>query len=42
MVIYVENEELKCAPFGFDQGEPKDPDTVLTYTNVKPLKVYEW
>lgn len=42
MAIYVENEELKCAPFGFVDGQPKDPDSILTYKGVNPLKVYEW
>ena len=44
MAIYVENGELKCAPFGFDQktGELKDPTTVLTYTGVNPLTEEKW
>jgi hypothetical protein len=42
MVIYVEDDQLKCSPFGFVDGEPRDPDSVLTYTGVNPLEVAEW
>ena len=42
MVIYVEEEELKCAPFGFVDGEPKDEDSVLTFEGLNPLAVREW
>jgi len=42
MVIYVENNELKCAPFGFVDGELKDEESVLTYSGVNPLLVSEW
>ena len=42
MVIYVEDDEMKCAPFGFVDGEVKDPDSLLTYKGVNPLKVSKW
>jgi len=42
MAIYVENDELKCAPFGFVDGELKDPESVLTFTGVNPLAVSDW
>lgn len=43
MAIYVENDELKCAPFGFTRdGNLKDESTVLTYKGVNPLKEKKW
>jgi len=36
MEIYVEDEVLKCAPFGRGRGK------ILTYTGVNPLTVDEW
>ena len=43
MSIYVENNELKCAPFGFVNGtESRDPESVLTFKGINPLEVSEW
>ena len=42
MVIYVEDNEMKCAPFGFLNGELKDKESVLTYKDVNPLIVEGW
>jgi len=42
MAIYVENGELKCAPFGFQNGEPKNPESILTYSGIRPLEEAKW
>lgn len=42
MVIYVEDNEMKCAPFGFLNGELKDKESVLTYKDVNPLIIEGW
>lgn len=38
MDIYVENNELKCAPF----GQTSDAGTVLNYEGIDPLRTKEW
>lgn len=38
MAIYVEDQQLKCAPFGYG----KDEDSVLTYGTIDPLTVDSW
>ncbi len=42
MVVYVEENELRCAPFGFVNGEPKDPDSILKYSGIDPLAESKW
>ena len=38
MALYVENDNLICAPF----GRCADPNTELVYTGVNPLKIDKW
>ena len=43
MAIFVEDSQLKCAPFGFtDSGGFKDPDSVLTFKGINPLTETKW
>lgn len=38
MDIYVEDNQLKCAPF----GRAGNADTVLTFEGIDPLRTEEW
>ena len=38
MALYVENDNLICAPF----GRCADTNTELVYTGVNPLKIDKW